>query len=94
MQLASEHKKLKRRLVESEAELERLREVVNTLLEKKKKEDKVEGVSGSSESDKEVCFFLYLSSAVVLLCLPLHQFSQLRWLVYSPTSAVVLDLFF
>jgi hypothetical protein len=57
MQLASEHKKLKRRLVESEAELERLREVVNTLLEKKKKEDKVEGVSGSSESDKEVCSF-------------------------------------
>lgn len=49
-QLAAEHEQLKSRLVESEAELERLREVVNTLLEKKKSDDKGDV---AAESDKE-----------------------------------------
>lgn len=48
--LAVEHEQLKRRLVESEAELERLREVVNTLLDKKKSEEKGDV---AAESDKE-----------------------------------------
>jgi len=50
-QLSVEHEHLKRRLIESEAEMERLREVVNRLLDKKKGDDKVEVVA--SESDKE-----------------------------------------
>ena len=50
-QLAEEHEQLKRMLFESEAELERLREVVNTLLDKKKSEEKGDV---AAESDKEV----------------------------------------
>ena len=49
-QLAVEHEQLKRMLFESEAELERLREVVNTLLDKEKSEERGDV---AAESDKE-----------------------------------------